>query len=401
MVYKVYNDAGISAHVSYRKRPELLKLIRDCQSGNIDVILFTKIDRWFRSIKDYYLVQEQLRGVPWKAIWENYDTETSDGQLKVNIMLSVAEAEAARTSERIKRIIQFKKEKGEVNGHVPLGYKVVDKHIVIDEETKPHVEAFFQAYFETHSVARAIDRAADLGVNISIDKAHGILKNTTYYGDHHGIPCDPYITKAQFDMVQEIRKRYVRDTTTNRVHLFSGLITCDLCNGRMRVSCQSSKYKDKRYRSYHYKCDRRSRAVMKHEKGVCVGETRTEKYLLAELDNLLANLRAEFETNPIDSRMEDYRKEKKKLEGKLERIKFLYMEGDLTQEEYSNMKADINRQLYMLSEPTECPQIELPDNWKEMYSELSREGKRSFWYSIIKEIRYNKETGFTVLFLDA
>ena len=44
-VVGIYNDAGISARKSYKKRPALLKLVSDCEKGMIDLILFTKLDR--------------------------------------------------------------------------------------------------------------------------------------------------------------------------------------------------------------------------------------------------------------------------------------------------------------------------------------------------------------------
>ena len=100
-----YNDAGISARSRYTKRPELLRLLQDVQAHRVELIIFTKLDRWFRNVGDYYEIQRVLDdcGVAWKAIWEDYETETASGRLKVNIMLSVAQDEADRTSERLKQ----------------------------------------------------------------------------------------------------------------------------------------------------------------------------------------------------------------------------------------------------------------------------------------------------------
>lgn len=104
MVAGVYNDAGISARKKYTKRPALLQLLEDCKQCKIDIILFTRLDRWFRAVAGYYEVQSVLDAckVPWRAIWEDYETETSQGIFKVNIMLSVAQAEVDRDSEIIR-----------------------------------------------------------------------------------------------------------------------------------------------------------------------------------------------------------------------------------------------------------------------------------------------------------
>ncbi|MDE6902194.1 MAG: recombinase family protein, partial [Lachnospiraceae bacterium] len=55
-----YNDAGNSARKPYNKRPAMLRLLSDVRAGRIDLIIFTKLDRWFRNIAEYYKVQEIL-----------------------------------------------------------------------------------------------------------------------------------------------------------------------------------------------------------------------------------------------------------------------------------------------------------------------------------------------------
>lgn len=141
----VYNDAGVSAHVKYTRRPELLRLIDDARSGKIDVILVTKLDRFFRSVKDYYAVMDQLDHVSWRAIWEDYETETATGIFKVNIMLSVAQAESDRTGERVKAVNDYRRAKGEfVGGKIPIGYKLEGKQLVQDPETHDAIAAFFK-----------------------------------------------------------------------------------------------------------------------------------------------------------------------------------------------------------------------------------------------------------------
>ena len=91
-----YTDEGISGAKPPLKRPSLQRLLDDVQAGKVDIILFTKLDRWFRSVQEYYKVQEILdkHNVSWKTVLEDYNTDTSDGRLKVNIMLSVATSDS-------------------------------------------------------------------------------------------------------------------------------------------------------------------------------------------------------------------------------------------------------------------------------------------------------------------
>ena len=151
-----YIDAGISARKPYTKRPALLRLLDDCKGGKIDTILFIKLDRWFRNVGGYYAVQEILDKyhVTWKATKEDYETETASGRLKVNIMLSVAQDEADRTSERIKFVFDGKRERREpITGHPPAGYKIVNKKIVKDESTEQMIDSFFRKFLQTGSIS--------------------------------------------------------------------------------------------------------------------------------------------------------------------------------------------------------------------------------------------------------
>ena len=74
-IVDIYLDEGISGAKPPLKRPALNRLLEDVKAGKIDMILFTKLDRWFRSVKEYFKVQEILEDnkVEWKTILEDYD----------------------------------------------------------------------------------------------------------------------------------------------------------------------------------------------------------------------------------------------------------------------------------------------------------------------------------------
>ena len=110
-VVGVFQDAGFSARKKIEKRPAMLQLLEAVKHDEVDIILVTKLDRWFRNIGEYYKVQEILEAhnVSWKTIYEDYDTSTAAGRLKINIMLAVAQDEADRASERINVCLMPKK----------------------------------------------------------------------------------------------------------------------------------------------------------------------------------------------------------------------------------------------------------------------------------------------------
>ena len=92
----VYADEGKTARKELHKRAAMKTLLSDLGQKGIEVILFIKMDRWSRNIKDYYKVQDVLDAhhVEWSCTEEDYDTKTTNGRLNLNIRLSVAQNES-------------------------------------------------------------------------------------------------------------------------------------------------------------------------------------------------------------------------------------------------------------------------------------------------------------------
>lgn len=228
-----YVDEGIPA--SRTNRPALLKLLEDVKSGKIDLIVFTKLDRWFRSVAQYYKIQEVLdsNNVYWKAILEDYNTESADGQFKVNIMLSVAQNEIGRTSERIKTVFDYKlANKQALTGAQPYGYIIgADKRPTIDPQREPVVRLIHQTIFETHSIRKTLSAAKTLDPAISYKTVKTVLKSDKYTGYYRSIPdyYPPYISYTKFLEIQEILDRNIKEQGSRRVYMFTGLIQCPSC----------------------------------------------------------------------------------------------------------------------------------------------------------------------------
>ena len=57
-IIDTYIDDGISGQKLYRD--EFQRLLEDIKKNRIDIILFTKLDRWFRNLRHYLNIQEIL-----------------------------------------------------------------------------------------------------------------------------------------------------------------------------------------------------------------------------------------------------------------------------------------------------------------------------------------------------
>lgn len=385
--YKIYNDAGISAHASYKKRPALLQLISDCQRNQISIILFTRLDRWFRSVKDYYLVMDQLHGVPWRAIWEDYETETSSGQLKVNIMLSVAEAEAARTSEKVRSVLLYKMEKGEYVGSACTGYKIVKVNgkttLVKDEETQEMIETFFRYYLQSFSIMDAVRKTQLAGFPISHRLGRRIATNETYTGRSNGCRFESYISDAQWNEILEQRKRRTRlPKRPNDVYIFSGTLRCSVCGKRL-LSYTNDKVPGK----IMYRCQHLHSKEVQKEKAPYnrVYEADIESFFLEQLDS---ELKKEQEKINAVVKAQDNRNVSKMatIQEKLERLKDLYIDGEISKADYQKRKELFEEQIEKLNIKPIKALPELPTDWMDIYSSLSKEGKKAFVLKVVDSI---------------
>lgn len=392
----IYEDAGISARKPYKKRPALLRLLADVEAKKVDIILFVKLDRWFRNVGNYYAVQEILdrNNVAWQATREDYETKTAAGRLKVNIMLSVAQDEADRTSERIKFIFEGKRLRGEaLSGMVSVGYKIENKRIVKDPETEEAVTAFFQKYLACGSVFQAQDHLRlEYGIALEYQRVSDMLRRPVYYGCCYGVEgyCPAYITKEEFEKIQSMRHHVTRRSPKNRIYLFSGLMRCGECGASLGARTETTG--GVRF----YNCP-----VRYNRNGACsnnrsISERKVERYLLDTVETKMESMRYELSQLQAVETVKDYSSEIQLLKAKITRLKDLYLNDLITMDEYKADKSSMEAQISDLEEKQEsivCPDFSalqqvLSDGWRQLYSELSAEDKREFWRIIIKEIRW-------------
>ena len=125
----VYADEGKTARKELKKRKAIHALLEDVKAGKIDVIIFWRLDRWFRNLSDFYKVQDVLDeyGVRWISVSEpGINMETRDGRLQLNVVLSIGQNEVDTTSERIRFVNEASIRQGKLifgDSNMPLGYK--------------------------------------------------------------------------------------------------------------------------------------------------------------------------------------------------------------------------------------------------------------------------------------
>jgi site-specific DNA recombinase len=150
-IYKVYQDAGISAKND--KRPAYQEMIEDVKNGNINVIVALKLDRLTRSVYDIEKLMKFVNDYECDidCMADESNTTTSNGRMVMRIMTSVSQNEIEKCSERTK----FGMAGAINNGHIPnrtdLGFKRENKKLVPYPLTKDIIVRIFDLYLEGKS----------------------------------------------------------------------------------------------------------------------------------------------------------------------------------------------------------------------------------------------------------
>lgn len=400
-----YVDEGRSARKKFQNRRGFMQMLADVEADRIDLILFIKLDRWFRSVKDYYKIQEILEAhhVDWKTTEEHYDTTTTNGRLYINIRLSVAQDESDRDSDRIKFVFRAKAARGETlvgAQSLPLGLTVREKRVVPDPETAVVARALFAHYALHRSNSAARQYALDTyGVRISHQSLTKMLSNRLYIGEYRGNPhyCEPLVDTALFRRIQEALPSGVRKTPANRTYLFSGLTVCAECGRKM-----AGRYTRRGEREYyHYRCNYAANLhACWHRK--TISEPEMEALLVervgAEADRYAVEYRART------AKREASRQNPARLRQKLAKLKELYVNGLIGLEEYRADRDAYTAQLTALCEPA-AQAVEpagsldfLRGDFQAIYAALDRESRRALWRSVLLEIRVDSRNFVTVVF---
>lgn len=212
-----YDDGGVSGGTL--ERPALQRLLRDVETGLIDVVVVYKIDRLSRSLTDFSKLVEvfEANEVTFVSVTQSFNTTTSMGRLTLNILLSFAQFEREVIGERIRDKFLASRKKGMwMGGTVPFGYRVENRKLVIEESDAAAVRMIFERFLSVGSATTLARQLNAEGVTSRsgkpIDKGmlYKLLNNRVYIGEavHKGVSYpgehQPIISRDLWDKVHSI-----------------------------------------------------------------------------------------------------------------------------------------------------------------------------------------------------
>lgn len=112
-------------------------MLADALEDKFDIIIFHKIDRNSHNELNYFIFKDKLKklGIRYEYAAQSIDSDTAEGQMIEAMLVSIAAYYSSDLVKETKRGLNENAYKAQFNGwYAPLGYKLVDKHYVIDEQ---------------------------------------------------------------------------------------------------------------------------------------------------------------------------------------------------------------------------------------------------------------------------
>ena len=218
----VYADDGISG-TRAESRTEFNRLLADCDTGKIDIVLTKSISRFARNTVDLLETVRHLKelGISVRFEKERIDSLTEDGELMLTLLASFAQEESRSISDNVKWGIRKRMQNGIPNGHFRIyGYRWEGDELVIVPEEAEIVKRIFQNFLDGKSRLETERELAAEGIttrdgcrwvdsNIKV-----VLTNVTYTGNlllQKEFISDP-ISKQRKKNRGELPQYYVEDT---------------------------------------------------------------------------------------------------------------------------------------------------------------------------------------------
>lgn len=410
-------------------------MISDCKNKLVDCILVWKTDRFARNTQDslFYKMKLEKLGIKLISITQPIDTTTPEGALMYTLLAGMDEYYSKNLASNVKRALKNNANNCLSNGGTaPLGYDIVDRKYVVNEQEKPIIQKIFEMYINGIGITEIALKLNLEGYKTKKGKPFGknsifeIINNEKYTGTYiynksggynrHQKRDDtikienafePIISKETFEKAMERRETNKKNKggfKSNHIYLLSGLIFCGDCGARYCGSTSTKKKGNNIYKTGYYTCSNRNKI------GKCtnhiIKQEEIEKYVYEALLNKILNgnsieslvQKVKIEYNKLQESSETLVKEtQKQLNSVIERLNNLLAMLELSQtpsllnriNELDNEKTILEQQIQIYKTTTKdsIPENKIIEVLKKDFNSLKSKSKEEVKKIIQKYVK--------------
>lgn len=349
--YRIYKDIGTGYS---NEREEYLKLLENIKLGKIKTIIIYEQSRMTRDELEHQILYRLFRehNVKLYVMNRGWIDPNDENDSFISGLLNLLEAKEGRTiAKRVRdRMMHLKDEGNWTGGPAPLGYKLIDKKLVIVPEEAEKVKEIFRLFingenrttianlfgYEPKKVFRLLKNPVYIGrlkknqIVIKNKKAIENKKFEIVNGKHEAI-----IDIGTFELAQDIINGIKREV--GGIAALQDLLYC---------RCGRKIYK---HGENYYSCKNLSC------KSVAIKRSEVLETVLTSLESVINDL-GEIEENEEDnvlSKIYLYKKELKKLEVKKEKIFNKYLEDQIGEDLFNKNNKEVSNQIEIVKSQIE------------------------------------------------
>lgn len=347
--YMIYKDvqSGYS-----NNREEYLKMLEDIKAEKIKVLILYESSRLTRDELEHQLVYRLFKekGIKIYTVAHGWVDLSNEDDIFLSSLLNLLDArEGRKTAKRVKDRMKEIAENGYwTGGPAPMGYKLIDKKLVVDEEQAAKVKEIFNLFLEGNKrehIARLYGLERKKVIRIlknpiyigklkyhSAARVNGKQVETENYTVLNGIH-EPIISKDIFELVQRRLKSTKREVKSD-IYIFKDLLFCT-CGNKLYYKKDGARYKGKAYPGEIYMCSLNSDICLKRT----IKESELLKEVLESLESIIDtfNFSEGTEDNKITENIEQYKKQKEQCKKKIEILTRNLINGFITQEVFEKL----------------------------------------------------------------
>ena len=360
-------------------------------------------------------------GVGFVSVTQNFSTTDAVGRMTLNLLATFAEFEREQIGERTRDKMAASRRRGKwTGGVVPLGYRVIDKKLVIDNHEAELVRELFGLYLEQRSALTVAQTLTDRGRTtgrylansgrVREARAWGkgdvlsVLKKPLYIGlmryrdELHDGEHEAIIDLRTFELARTLLARTNGGRTPRRRnpdYLLSGILMCARCGSALTAA--SSRKGGRAYR--YYRCTKRDR----EGRAACptrpMSASAIEEYVAQRLREAIANsdlaASATSVTVRIETRRRDLTVERHRLSSEIATLSTDLNDTNIRLQERERRLAEVEGEIAMLdaTKLEACWIAQCLRDFNSVWDVLTSQNRGRLFRAVVERVDVDDEGG--------